>query len=123
MQNILSVIATKINKKKEFSDENVSKKLSEKEAISNLRKDIKKFAAIGGQEQRYRLLAYGYLRGRMYAALESKTEGDNLCNIGKHSFYGGLSASVAIVLEKYLKAKEFKTNEISNWMKERWESK
>ena len=70
-------------------------KKSRKEARAQLRQWVIAGAKDGGWNQRRRLLAYGFLRGLPYEAIERKTNEDNHCEIGRDTFYAGLAAAIA----------------------------
>lgn len=88
--------------------------ISEKEVYKKLRKEIINKAATGGYSQRIRLLAYGFLRGRVYGALESKTNGDNHCLVGQETYYSQLATSVSIELHKQFSGPDAKLGSRKN---------
>jgi len=73
-------------------------KKSRKEARAQLRAWIIQGAVCGGYDQRCRLLAYGFLRGLPYEAIEQKTNEDKHCDIGRETFYSGLAMNIASLI-------------------------
>jgi len=68
---------------------------SRKEVRAQIRAWIIAGAKEGGWNQRRRLLAYGFLRGLPYEAIERQTNEDKHCEIGRETFYLGLAAGIA----------------------------
>ena len=98
-----------------------------KEIYKQLRKDIIEGAAIGGHNQRIRLLMYGFLRNKPYESLESKTQGDTYCSVGQRTYYDSLCWSMARQLRQRFEldyapsiwdTEEYKA--IDAWMRKRW---
>lgn len=103
-----------------------------KKIYKQLRQDIIENASVGGHSQRIRLLAYGYLRNKPYAALERKTQFDNNCDVGKETCYSFLASQVVTELKERLNEYTPSTGEaylcddykqVSAWMRERWDTR
>lgn len=72
-----------------------------KELITRARRAVIEGAPHGGDKQRYRLLAYGFLRGVPYAAMEASTHADGHCATGRESWYHGLIINVQVQLSSF----------------------
>lgn len=79
-----------------------TEKKTEKEAYKYLRGQVCGNAWRGGESQRYLLLAYAFVRGVPYVALERTVNEDKFPKEGRDTFYSGLAYSVTSkVLEAY----------------------
>jgi len=86
-------------------------KKSRKEGIAALRRMVIEGAEAGGESQRQNLLAYAFLRGLPYAALERKTNEDRFPREHRNSFIvNSLSWSIAYKLSQAL---EFSARNLS----------
>jgi hypothetical protein len=104
-----------------------------REAYKTLRKQIIEGAPAGGRDQRIRLLAFTFIRGRAYETVEQTTEAKNYEYVGKLTYYGGLAYSISHKLAEFIGAdvpaagrEQLRQNlsaELMQWMKSHWEKK
>ena len=73
---------------------NTEEKKTEKEAYKYLKGQVCSNAVIGGESQRYLLLAYAFVRGIPYITLEKTVNEDGFPECGRNTFYSGLAFSV-----------------------------
>jgi len=99
---------------------------TEKEAYKYLRGQVCGNAWKGGDKQRYLLLAYAFVRGIPYIALERTINEDKFLEEGRKTFYSRLAYCVAkhVMLAYGLEPKSIYSSEeyqaVHNWLTEKF---
>ena len=103
--------------KKEYTE-------SEKEAYKAIRTRVLTQANGGGYAQRCNLLAYAFIKGKLYSDVEYKINEDKFPQIGRDNFYNGLALDVGQVLKKVYNTSDVNFGkQVLQWIKVKYASK